>query len=443
MVITCRRCQALINVPAPDRVAGITTCEHCGTLLDVPQTEAARPAMASQAAPPRPALRPPDGFEVHEQPADATAGYREGQAPPPAVLICWRHRSARVSRELVIVGALFVALIAAWVVDLWWLASVWLVLVLWPLTTAVSARLELLARRAVNRSEVRADVRGVRVWHGPRRSELSPAEVPADDLVQIFSCARERFGTGKGPYQVKGLLRGDVATLLVDGLERPEHALFVEQRLERALGIVDRAVARELPRPEPPAETPSGRPADLENEAPFIPRSWLWRVGVAALVSAIPALAIAVFHWPQHLGSTDVGPASPESLRLEVDAARPAVYFVADVERHMLPLSGRCGRRSGCDASPTFDFVIALERDGGGATHTLRCGASNPRSGVGPSRATGGKMYEEWWSSEMADCALRLEPGVWMLTVRRETTQGGYEGDRILRSRLVVESRRW
>lgn len=442
MVITCRRCKALINVPAPDRVAGFTTCEQCGTLLDVPETESGRRVMARDAAVPRAALALPRGLEVSEQRADPSPGYREGTKAQVATVITRRHRTARVSIELAVVVAAFAALIGAWVVDFVWFASIPMVLFLWPLTAVVLVRLERLMRLAVNRTEVRADPRGVHVWHGPRRSELLPADVLADDLVQIFSCARERFGSGRGPYQVKALLRGDVATVLVDGLERPEQALYVEQRLEHALGSTDRAVAGELSREQPAQESLTGRPADLEREEPFVPRSLLRRIGVAALVSAIPALALAVFHWPSHLGDTAVGE-TPASMALVVDAARPEVYFVADVERHMLTIDGRCGRQGGCDMSPTFDFVMVLRRDDGSETHTLRCGASDPRWGIGPSRSTGGRMYEEWWSFEMDDCELRLPPGRWTLSVQRETTRGGYEGDRIVRSRLLVESRRW
>ncbi|HEX7009469.1 MAG TPA: hypothetical protein VF184_05775 [Phycisphaeraceae bacterium] len=49
-----------------------------------------------------------------------------------------------------------------------------------------------------------------------------------------------------GHYRVRVELVGGRRKHLVKGLTKPEHALFIEQELEKALGIQDRPVAGEL-----------------------------------------------------------------------------------------------------------------------------------------------------------------------------------------------------
>ncbi len=43
-------------------------------------------------------------------------------------------------------------------------------------------------------------------------------------------------------------MKGNTAVSLLTGLETPQHAMYIEQELERHLGIEDRPVRGELPR---------------------------------------------------------------------------------------------------------------------------------------------------------------------------------------------------
>jgi len=80
-------------------------------------------------------------------------------------------------------------------------------------------------------------------WPGVRR-------LAAQDVEQLY--CKERVHRGKNSatttYEVWAALRGRPARKLVAGLPEAEQALFLEQRIERALGLADMPVPSELPR---------------------------------------------------------------------------------------------------------------------------------------------------------------------------------------------------
>jgi len=68
------------------------------------------------------------------------------------------------------------------------------------------------------------------------------------DVEQLFceeKVSRGRSGVSVA-YQVSAVMRGGSRVKLVSGLPSPEQALFIEQRVEGALGIKDRPVLGEL-----------------------------------------------------------------------------------------------------------------------------------------------------------------------------------------------------
>jgi hypothetical protein len=98
-----------------------------------------------------------------------------------------------------------------------------------------------LAAMFVNSTVVSADEQGVRVKHGPLPSVFARnAKLPASQIEQLYAT---KYG---GVFAVEAKLRSGETKRLVAPLVSAEQALFVEQRLERALGLVDVAVQGEL-----------------------------------------------------------------------------------------------------------------------------------------------------------------------------------------------------
>lgn len=72
--------------------------------------------------------------------------------------------------------------------------------------------------------------------------------MPAGEIEQLYCF--ERVSHGKNgtsvTYEVNAVQRGGTKVKLVGGLQEPEQALFLEQEIERALGIADRRVPGEM-----------------------------------------------------------------------------------------------------------------------------------------------------------------------------------------------------
>lgn len=95
----------------------------------------------------------------------------------------------------------------------------------------------------------------IRVEGGTLTVRHVPVPVPGaqtlstDDLEQIYCRVAHRAGRHPGPtlrYEVVALTRKGGTVKILSGLENEEQALFIEQAVERHLGIEDRPVAGEL-----------------------------------------------------------------------------------------------------------------------------------------------------------------------------------------------------
>ncbi len=94
---------------------------------------------------------------------------------------------------------------------------------------------------------VQADLLGIQhhplPWPGSKR-------LMASDIEQLYTKKVTRYSRS-GPshtYEVHAILRQAAKEKLVGGLREAEQALYIEQELERYLGIQDRPVRGELPR---------------------------------------------------------------------------------------------------------------------------------------------------------------------------------------------------
>lgn len=99
----------------------------------------------------------------------------------------------------------------------------------------------------VNSTRVMANYESLRVRHGPL-PWFGNRDVPRLDIDQLFT--KEKVVQGKnGPsrsYELHARLRSGRDVKLVTGLSEAEQARFMEQELERFLGIRDEAVSGEL-----------------------------------------------------------------------------------------------------------------------------------------------------------------------------------------------------
>lgn len=228
----CRNCGAALEADRIDRRLGVVSCAHCGGLhaLATASGAAAADAVAAGeggalAAPAeRPVAPRPRGFEVRGE-----GGARE---------IRWREGSA-------VSGIVLAAFAVAWVA----MTVSGGFLVATPVALLI---LYYAAVRAFNRNRLRVDGarleldRGPLPWPGGKR-------VPRAEIAQVF--ARETLsrvhGQDDGRRQVQVRRRYRVAAMtpdgrrlrLVGGLDTPDQALWLEQEIERTLGIDDRAVA--------------------------------------------------------------------------------------------------------------------------------------------------------------------------------------------------------
>ncbi len=99
----------------------------------------------------------------------------------------------------------------------------------------------------VNRTLVRVGPGEIQVRHVPLPWPGNKV-LSAESVEQLFSeekISRGRNGVNRS-YQVSAVLRNGAKTRLVRGLQSPDQALFIEQQVERHLGIEDRPIPGEM-----------------------------------------------------------------------------------------------------------------------------------------------------------------------------------------------------
>lgn len=232
MSFVCTHCQAPIADASVDRAREIATCGACARLVDLrsPAATLARPASA---APPQRLRAPvalPAGMAIRAEAAND--GFLAPR--PPEIVI--ERRWLRGKHYVLL--AIFLAL-SSGAALLWareglgaWLVIGTIVLASWNYN---------LLTMFVNRTVIRAGRDSVDVKHGPLPSVFfRPQSVPTRSVRQLFAA-----GQG-GRFLVKAKLADGGETTLVWPLISAEQAIFIEQQLEHALGLVDYEVAGEL-----------------------------------------------------------------------------------------------------------------------------------------------------------------------------------------------------
>jgi hypothetical protein len=227
--LDCRACGAAPRPEDLDAAGGAARCSYCGAVTALPGGARARP---------RGPVGMPRGFRVDDD------GIR-----------------LRIERRWFSpVHLVFVGFTVLWFAFLgfWFWVSARLdaprAFFLFPLIhVAVGAGLAYVTLAfLLNRTVVevdRADRVTVRTGPVPWRRDV---EIPSGEVAQVFSTEkryRQQDGTENSLYAVEVLTRDGRRLPLVRGLmSAAEQALFLEEAIERRLGLPDRPVAGEVPR---------------------------------------------------------------------------------------------------------------------------------------------------------------------------------------------------
>jgi hypothetical protein len=249
--VHCSSCQAVIAPANIDRQRELATCGQCGRLIDLRQQPAAPGVAPDSSGQPRAraSVMLPDGMSV----------------TTTATEVVIRRRWLRPKHWFLL---LLFASAAAYVGHLWATvgASAWLVV---ATLFAVSFNYNLLSM-FVNGTAVIAGAHGVQVQHGPLPSPFAfKAAVKKSEIEQLYSAKHGAL------FSVQAKVKSGETLRLVAPLITAEQALFIEQQLERTLGLVDFAVEGELN---------DGRAVNVEGKRPTGTAS------AAALALIIPAL---------------------------------------------------------------------------------------------------------------------------------------------------------
>jgi hypothetical protein len=242
MSLACPHCHTSIHERNVDRTRDIATCQACGWLVDLrarPPVEPENSAAGSAAPRQRPAVPLPPGIAIAEE-SSQEFGYR-GTASSAIVLT---RRWLRKKHFVMLAGVLAAS---AGVAYLWINADIGaplivgsLMLLFWSYAL-VTMFVNSTTVRAGGGLEGRIDVRhGPLPYLGWRNRSIAAAEVR-----QLYVAKYGLF------FSVEAMLADGTTIPLVRPLVTADQALFVEQQLERVLGLADYPVVGEIDHPTP------------------------------------------------------------------------------------------------------------------------------------------------------------------------------------------------
>jgi hypothetical protein len=236
MHLTCRDCGAAIPAEDINIERGIAKCSACNAVIDVEQA-------------------------VHASGGPAAVRPRPRVPQPPGIMLEDLGDGLRLTRRWFTCAAVFLTFFCiAWdgFLVFWYSMALrpdapWIMAVFPSLHLAVGVGLTYLTL-ALYLNRTRLEVANGRLsvssgplpWPGNRDLDLSEIE----QLYCRESASRSNDnGSVSYSYSVSAVLKGGREVKLLSSLPNREQALFIEQIVEQYLGIEDRAVGGELPRP--------------------------------------------------------------------------------------------------------------------------------------------------------------------------------------------------
>lgn len=233
--LRCPSCASNLKAQDIDTARGLITCSYCGALMNLAASPSTPGAPSGPAFTPRP--------EVPLPPRIRIAKTERG------IELSWRW-STPVLFFLIPFTIVWDAFLVFWYSMAGSSGAPW-ILVLFPMAhVAVGVGLTyFVIASLLNTTRITVAPRALEVRHGPIPWRGN-AVFERSHVEQLFCKRKEKRGK-HGPYMTYELwlsLRGPRAVRLVsNGLEE-EQVLYLEQRIESALGLADRSMAGELPR---------------------------------------------------------------------------------------------------------------------------------------------------------------------------------------------------
>ncbi|MFV8755003.1 hypothetical protein ACNOYE_31015 [Nannocystaceae bacterium ST9] len=235
-----------------------------------------------------------------------------------------------------------------------------------------------------------------------------PRTIARDEIVQIY--ATEGGAASQSGFCVMAQRREGEPVLVLEDIADARHALFIEQEIERALGLANHAVAGELGRATPPERLPAAKLSVLALGSVGGP------LGVA-LLTMVSVRACGVTLGEVPLGSD----ASEGTIAIELREPSTELWLWADVElRGAWVVTSDSETRGPEDLPKLLAVEVELVR-AGKVEQRLRCDPFD-LDWIGVDASTSSS-----WSFDgpMTGCSLRvLGPGPVELHLRRVDLAG-------------------
>ena len=226
----CRNCGAGLEADGIDTSLGIITCSHCGSLHDIPEDgpreTSVKETVKTATKPQRIPVELPGKFKVNRASGALEVTWPTGGTFQALVISIIAGTFAYVG----LTSGLPILLIAS--VGIFYFA----------------------AGQAFNEHRIRVDTARLEVTQGPVPWRGSK-KLDASDIVQLYATEHERrTQSGKSGsqrvsvhkyYRLSANTRNNGRVSILGGLSDPRQALWLEQEIERVLGIADKPVAGE------------------------------------------------------------------------------------------------------------------------------------------------------------------------------------------------------
>ena len=230
--LKCPNCGSPLRSEDWDTAAGLITCKYCHTIISATKNPAAK---AEDGFRERPEIPLPPGLSCEETPL--------------GLVISRRWFSVAVF-FLIPFCIAWDAFLVFWYSMAFQEHAPWIMKVFPVAHVAIGAGLSYFTLASlVNRTQVMAAARSLRISHGPLPWR-GGVDVPSETVDQLYckvSISNNRNGPSVG-YEVWASFHDGTSRRLVSTGLNCDQALFIEQRIERALGIKDRVMAGEVPR---------------------------------------------------------------------------------------------------------------------------------------------------------------------------------------------------
>jgi len=234
MQLTCQVCNAPMTSESLDLEGGIARCAYCGAMFDLGGRKAQALGVKDVERRARPRVPMPSRFRVEEEPGLLRISWSWFT---PATVFLTFFCIAWDSFLVFWYGMALAGKNTPWLMVVFPIAHV---------AVGVGLTYRVIAGY-VNRTVVEVSRRELSIKHGPL-PWLGSRAYPAAELRQLY--CEQQLNRGKNGattvYQLNAIDQYGAKKTLLSSLEEAAQALYLEEQLERRLGIDDEPVAGEL-----------------------------------------------------------------------------------------------------------------------------------------------------------------------------------------------------